>query len=62
MLLLLTVWAAWNATSWTTNYFEPNAVPVRLGLLALMLVSLIMSASLPEAFGDRVLVDTSGAL
>lgn len=56
LLLLLAVWAAWNYTTWTTNYFEPNAVPVRLALFALMLASLVMSASLPRAFGDRGLV------
>lgn len=53
LLLLFAIWAAWSGTTWTTNYFEPNTTPVRLALLALMLVSLVMSASIPEAFGDR---------
>ena len=52
-LLLLGVWGAWHYTSWFTNFFEPDARPVRVFLLVLMLLSLIMSASIPEAFGDR---------
>jgi low temperature requirement protein LtrA len=50
LLLLLAVWGAWNHTSWVTNYFDPDARPVRLMLLAVMLASLIMSSSLPDAF------------
>ncbi|WP_165422981.1 low temperature requirement protein A [Ktedonosporobacter rubrisoli] len=53
LLLLLAVWLAWNSTGWTTNYFDPDTLPVRLMLMGVMLVSLIMSVSLPEAFGDR---------
>jgi low temperature requirement protein LtrA len=53
LLLLLVVWAAWNYTSWVTNYFDPGTRPVQLMLLAVMLASLIMSASVPQAFGDR---------
>lgn len=53
VLLLLAVWAAWNYTTWTTNYFEPSAVPVRLVLLGLMFASLVMSASIPRAFEDQ---------
>jgi len=53
LLLLLAVWGAWIYTSWETNYFDPDTRPVRLMLLGVMLVSLIMSASIPEAFGDQ---------
>ena len=53
LVLGLGVWAAWSATAWTTNFFEPNTVPIRLTLLALMLASLVMSAAIPDAFGDR---------
>ncbi len=35
-----------------TNWLEPARIPVRLALLGLMLASLVMSAGLPEAFGD----------
>jgi low temperature requirement protein LtrA len=53
LLLLLAVWGAWIYTSWVTNYFDPDTRPVRLMLLGVMLASLIMSASIPEAFGDQ---------
>ena len=56
LLLLLAVWAAWNFTSWTTNYFEPGAPAVRLALLAVMFASLAMSSAIPEAFDDRALL------
>jgi low temperature requirement protein LtrA len=52
-LLLLAVWWAWVYTAWVTNWFDPDHRAVRLMLIVVMLASLIMSASLPEAFGDR---------
>ena len=55
-LLLLAVWVAWIYTAWTTNWFDPNQPPVRVMLIALMVASLILSAVLPEAFGDRGLL------
>ena len=56
LLLLLAVWGAWIYTSWVTNYFDPGTRPVRLMLIGVMLASLVMSASIPEAFGDQGLV------
>ncbi|MGZ3584096.1 MAG: low temperature requirement protein A, partial [Ktedonobacterales bacterium] len=56
LLLLAAVWLAWIHTAWATNYLEPERIPMRLLLLALMLLSLVMSAALPEAFGDGGLV------
>jgi len=56
LLLLLAVWRAWIDTTWVTNWFDPDRSPVRLMLVAIMLVSLVMSAALPEAFGQRGLV------
>jgi low temperature requirement protein LtrA len=55
-LLLAAVWTVWIYTAWFTNWFDPNRRPVRLLLIAVMLVSLIMSAVLPDAFGDQGLV------
>ncbi len=51
LLLLLAVWWTWNYTAWFTNYFDPETLPVRLVLVGLMLASLVMSGSLPQAFG-----------
>jgi low temperature requirement protein LtrA len=51
LLLLVAVWRAWVDTTWVTNWFDPDRTPVRLLLVALMLVSLVMSVAIPEAFG-----------
>ncbi len=50
-LLLAMVWLVWAYTTWVTNWLDPEQIPVRLMLIALMLVSLVMSAALPFAFG-----------
>ena len=50
--LLLAVYWAWNYTTWMTNWFDPEVVPVRLVLVFVMLASLLVAASVPEAFGD----------
>src|SRR5580698_10243274 len=51
-LLLAMVWLVWSYTTWVTNWLDPERMAVRLLLVALMLVSLAMSASLPRAFTD----------
>lgn len=56
LFLLLVVWWAWQYTTWFTNWFDPDALPVRLVLVALMLASLVMSVAIPEAFGERGLM------
>jgi low temperature requirement protein LtrA len=53
LVLFLAVWWAWNYTAWATNWIEPAHPAVRLLLVGLMLVSLVMSASIPSAFGSR---------
>jgi low temperature requirement protein LtrA len=53
LVLFLAVWWAWNYTAWATNWIDPDTSPVRVLLLGLMLLSLIMSAAIPEAFGSR---------
>ena len=49
-LLLAMVWLVWSYTTWVTNWLDPDQLAVRLLLVALMLVSLAMSAALPRAF------------
>jgi low temperature requirement protein LtrA len=51
-LLLLMVWLVWSYTTWVTNWLDPDLMPVRLLLVALMLASLALSVSLPRAFED----------
>src|SRR5580698_1450422 len=46
-LLLAMVWLLWAYTTWVTNWLDPQFIAVRL-----MLASLLVSAGLPEAFGD----------
>jgi low temperature requirement protein LtrA len=53
LLLFMAVWWAWIDTAWVTNWLDPTKWPVRLMLLALMLAGLVLSTSIPEAFGER---------
>ena len=55
-LLLLAVWWAWIYTAWFTNWFDPEQRTVRLVMIAGMVASLLVSTSIPEAFGDRGLL------
>jgi low temperature requirement protein LtrA len=55
-LVLLAVWWSWNYTTWVTNELDPDAIVVRLLLIALMLASLVMAVAIPEAFGDKGLL------
>ncbi|MGH7018920.1 MAG: low temperature requirement protein A [Brevundimonas sp.] len=55
-ILLAAVWWVWIDTSWITNWLDPERGPVRLMLFALMAAGLILSTSLPGAFGDKGLV------
>jgi low temperature requirement protein LtrA len=50
------VWWSWNYTTWTTNELDTETIPVRLLLLSLMLVSLLMSVAIPDAFGEHALL------
>ena len=54
-ILFLAVWWAWTFTTWATNWLDPTRVAVRIMVFCVMLASLVMSASLPDAFGDRAL-------
>ena len=56
LLLFLAVWWLWIFTSWVTNWLDPDRLPVRVMLFALMLGGLVLSSSIPQAFGDRGLV------
>jgi low temperature requirement protein LtrA len=56
LIVLLAVWWSWNYTTWTTNELDTETIPVRLLLLALMLVSLLMSVAIPDAFGEQALL------
>lgn len=53
LLLFLAVWWVWIYTSWVTNWLDPDHRAVRLLLFALMGAGLVLSASIPAAFGER---------
>ena len=55
-LLLLAVWWVWIYTSWVTNFLDPERLPVRICLFVLMFAGIILSVSIPQAFGERGLV------
>jgi len=55
-ILLAAVWWSWMYTTWLTNRFDPDRLPVRLLLIGIMFVSLIMSSAMPAAFDDRGLI------
>lgn len=54
--LLVVVWWAWIYTTWMTNWFDPTSPTVRTVLTATMLASLLLAASLPQAFGENGLL------
>jgi low temperature requirement protein LtrA len=49
-LLLPAVWWVWVYTSWTTNWLNPERIPVRLCLFAMMIAGLVLAAAIPNAF------------
>ena len=54
-ILLLAVWWTWIDTAWITNWVDPERPAVRVMLFGLMLGGVVLSASIPKAFGDRAL-------
>ncbi|WP_455425493.1 low temperature requirement protein A [Dryocola sp. LX212] len=56
LVLWFAVWLAWQYTAWITNWFDPEARPVRLMLFVLMLLGLYVAAAIPSAFGERGLI------
>lgn len=56
LVLWFAVWLGWQYTCWVTNWFEPEAMPIRLLLFAIMLLGLLMAAAIPQAFAGRGLL------
>ena len=56
LFLLLAVWWVWMYTCWFTNWIDPDKPSVRMLMFALMLAGLLMSASIPNAFGHEGLL------
>jgi low temperature requirement protein LtrA len=56
LIVLFAVYWSWNYTTWTTNELDTETISVRLLLLGLMLVSLLMSVAIPQAFDSYALL------
>jgi low temperature requirement protein LtrA len=56
MLILAAVWWAWAAYGWLTNTIDPDQNLNRLCMFAAMAAMLVVSLSIPQAFGDRGLL------
>ena len=54
--LMLAVWVAWMWTTWAMNWLDTRHAAVRVLLFVLMAAGLVLSAAIPEAFGERALV------
>jgi len=54
--MLVALYWAWNYTTWMTNWFDPDTVPVRLVLVFVMLASLLMAVAIPDGFGEQALL------
>ena len=54
--LLLMVWGAWIHPTWMANSVDRSTRSVRLMLIGVMLASLMLSSSVPEAVRERGLV------
>ena len=53
LVLFVTVWWLWINTAWATNRLDPDRSLVRVVVFALMAAGLMVSISIPNAFGDR---------
>ena len=55
-ILFVAIWWVWVETAWVTNFLDVRPVPVRILLFVLMAGALLLSISLPQAFGPRGLL------
>lgn len=50
--LFLAVWWVWIYTTWATNFLDPDRLPIRALLFAMMFAGLVLSMAVPDAFGS----------
>ena len=55
-LVFLAVWWVWMYTAWTTNWLDPEQLPVRVCMFLLTVIGLFLSVSIPESFAGRGLL------
>lgn len=56
LMLWFAVWLGWQYACWVSNWFDPQAPRIRGLLFTTMLLALLMSSSIPVAFGERAWV------
>ena len=56
LVLWFAVWLGWQYTAWVTNWFNPENRGMRFMLFAVMLLGLLMSTAIPDAFGAKGLL------
>ncbi|PMR70298.1 low temperature requirement protein A [Halomonas heilongjiangensis] len=56
IMLVLAIWWVWVYTTWVANWLNPEHWIGRCLFLGLMLIGLLLSTSIPEAFGERGLI------
>lgn len=53
LILWFAVWLGWQYTCWVTNWFDPETPRIRGLIFTIMLLGLVMTSAIPEAFGER---------
>ncbi|MBN8817116.1 MAG: low temperature requirement protein A [Sphingomonas sp.] len=53
LILFLGIWWVWIYTSWVTNWLDPERWQVRMMLFGLMACGLVLSMTIPQAWGAR---------
>lgn len=56
LVLWFAVWLGWQYTAWVTNWFNPENAGMRGMLFGVMLLGLLMSSAIPDAFGAKGLM------
>ena len=51
LVLFVALWCTWINTGWVTNWVDPERLPARLMLFAMMFGGLIAATAIPDAYG-----------
>ncbi|HVJ38925.1 MAG TPA: low temperature requirement protein A [Stenotrophomonas sp.] len=53
LIVWFAVWLGWQYTCWASNWFDPDKPAIRGLMFTLMLLAMLLSAAIPQAFGER---------
>ncbi|MEU3456097.1 low temperature requirement protein A [Micromonospora sp. NPDC006766] len=62
VFLLLTLWAVWQSTAWTTSRYDPYQPLVQLIVLVTLVASMVMGVAAPRAFSTDADLFVAGYL